>query len=85
MTIKEKAAAPGQAKAAINENSSPNNTTLSGIAGWLNLAANIKDSRVNRKPKRGWKRRQRGLIDTQLLGFLVFLAVTMALIYGGAL
>lgn len=56
-----------------------NHTGSDPLIGWFNLA---KPSR-NRQQKRGWKRNQRGLIDSELAGQLALLLVLLALIVAG--
>ena len=58
---------------------SHNHTGSDPLIGWFNLA---KPSR-NRQQKRGWKRNQRGQIDSALAGQLALLLVLLALILAG--
>ncbi len=58
---------------------SRNHTAADSLIGWFNLA---KPSR-NRQQKRGWKRNQRGQIDSALAGQLALLLVLLALILAG--
>lgn len=80
MADKKKAAqVAGTGTALKNTFDSHNHTVTDSLIGWFNLA---KPSR-NRQQKRGWKRNQRGQIDSALAGQLALLLVLLALILAG--
>ena len=78
MTKNNKGRAPNQ-DATPKTTDSRNHTGSDPLIGWFNLA---KPSR-NRQQKRGWKRNQRGQIDSALAGQLALLLVLLALILAG--
>ena len=78
MTKNNKGRAPNQ-DATPKTTDSRNHTGSDPLIGWFNLA---KPSR-NRQQKRGWKRNQRGQIDSELAGQLALLLVSLALIVAG--
>lgn len=80
MTNKKKPHTAGTGTASKTTFDSRNHTGGDPLIGWLNLA---KPSR-NRQQKRGWKRNQRGQIDSALAGQLALLLVLLALIVAGA-
>lgn len=80
MTNKKKPHTAGTGTASKTTFDSRNHTRGDPLIGWFNLA---KPSR-NRQQKRGWKRNQRGQIDSALAGQLALLLVLLALIVAGA-
>ena len=79
MTNKKKPHTAGTGTASKTTFDSRNHTGSDSLTGWFNLA---KPSR-NRQQKRGWKRNQRGQIDSALAGQLALLLVLLALILAG--
>lgn len=80
MTNNKKAAQAGTRTASKNTAvDSRNHTAPDPLIGWFDLA---KPSR-HRQPKRGWKRNQRGQIDSALAGQLALLLVSIVLIVAG--
>ena len=53
---KEKAASPCQVEAAQKQKLNPYITPNNPLQGWVDLSANGKESRANRRQKRYWKR-----------------------------
>lgn len=56
MTTKEKPLDPCQGEAAQEKRHQQYSATNDLLGGWLSLSANSKESRNNRRQKRGWKR-----------------------------
>ena len=80
MKINKKAAqVAGTRTASKTAFDSRNHTGSDPLIGWFNLA---KPSR-NRQTKRGWKRNQRGQIDSAVAGQLALLLVLLGLIVAG--
>ena len=78
MTKNNKGRAPKR-NATPKTTDSRNHTGSDPLIGWFNLA---KPSR-NRQTKRGWKRNQRGQIDSAVAGQLALLLVLLGLIVAG--
>ena len=78
MTKNDKGRAPDQ-DATPKTTDNHNHTGSDPLIGWFNLA---KPSR-NRQTKRGWKRNQRGQIDSAVAGQLALLLVLLGLIVAG--
>lgn len=55
-TPKEKPLDPCQGEAAQETKLNSDNNPQNALLQWHALATNVKDSRVNRQQKRGWKR-----------------------------
>ncbi len=53
--------------------------SIDPLKGWYSLAAGVKPSRTERKPKRGWKRKQLGstLIESILVVGVLWLALIL--------
>ena len=79
MTDKKKPHTAGTGTASNTAFDSRNHTGSDPLIGWFNLA---KPSR-NRQTKRGWKRNQRGQIDSAVAGQLALLLVLLGLIVAG--
>ena len=83
MTDKKKPHTAGTGTASNTANDSRHHTGIYPLLGWHFLAANVKPSRNDRTPKRGWKRNNRGRIDPLLAVHIGLLALAALLIVGG--
>ena len=79
MTNQKKAAGAGTPTASNTAFDSRNHTGSDPLIGWFNLAKPSRD----RQTKRGWKRNQRGQIDSAVAGQLALLLVLLGLIVAG--
>lgn len=75
MTLKEKAARPGQGFEAAQKKDLPNHN-IDYLRGWFDLASATKESRLKRRKKRGWKR-QGGHINPWLIAIVAGLLQTV--------
>lgn len=56
MTTKDKPIAPGSVEAPQLSKNHQRDAADESLLGWLSLSAESKESRLNRRQKRGWKR-----------------------------
>jgi hypothetical protein len=78
MTTKDKGRNGGD-RATQKTTDSHNPTSIDPVLGWFDLG---KESRINRKQKRVWKRKSGGAISFELAGILILGAVAGLLLAG---